>query len=228
MGDKILVPLHIGYGRAIEGLGEIGSDIKDFFDNTKDYKLVLFTGGSDIDPRIYGETSPKGLCSYMPQRDLIEAQIFDQARKFGIKMTGICRGAQLINVISGGRMMHHIEGHEGVIHEVETSKGEVFETNSLHHQMIIPPEDGYIIGWAKRPLSPFYFGDEDEAIEWNGPEAEIVLIPSTLCCGAQWHPEAMGKKTLGFRYYYHLVQKFLEMDIETFTDEYVKKATLGM
>lgn len=227
MGHKILVPLQFGYGKAIEGLGDLSSDIDDFFSDTKNYKLVLFTGGSDVDPRLYGETSPKGICQTNPKRDLLEAKIFDRARKFGIKMTGICRGSQFINVMSGGRMMHHINGHAGGCHDVETSKGEVFEANTLHHQMSIPPEDGYVIGWAKEPLSSVYIGDEDKPVEWEKPETEIVLIPRTLCLGAQWHPEMMGIRTPGYRYYYHLIQKFLRTDIEKFTDEYVKKAELG-
>lgn len=228
MRYKILVPLHFGYGRAIEGLGYLTSDVSDFFSNTKEYKLILFTGGADVDPRLYGETSPDDMCSCDPQRDLFEAKIFDRARKFGIKMTGICRGSQFINVMSGGRMMHHIDGHAcGLTHKVETSKGEVFEANSLHHQMIIPPDDGYVIGWAKEPLSSIYIGDKDEEVKWEKPETEIVLIPRTLCLGAQWHPEMMGTRTPGYRYYYRLVQKFLEMDIEKFTDEYIKKAALG-
>lgn len=227
MGHKILVPLDIGYGRAVEGLGDITSDVTDFFKNPKKYKLVLFTGGADVSPEIYGETSPRDVCGSEMRRDLFEAQIFDLARKLGIKMTGICRGSQFINVMSGGRMMHHLEGHAGGRHEIETSKGEVFVANSLHHQMIIPPEDGHMIGWAKEPLSPIYIGDKDELAEWDRPETEIVLIPRTLCCGAQWHPEMMATGTEGYRYYYQLVRKFLEMDIKDFTDEYVKKAELG-
>ena len=227
MGHKILVPLSFGYGRAIEGLGDLTSDIKDFSQNTEDYKLVLFTGGADVDPRLYGDISPDGLCCCNPTRDMLEVQIFSHARKFGIKMTGICRGSQLINVLSGGKMVHHVTGHAGGFHDVETSKGEVIETNSMHHQMIVPPDDGHVIGWARESQSNMYFGNKDEQMEWEKPETEIILVPRTMCCGVQWHPEMMGTRTPGYRYYYELMKKFLNMSIEDFTDEYAKHAKLG-
>jgi len=221
MGNKILVPLDGGYGRAVEGLGDLVSYIPDFFENPNDYCLVLFTGGEDVSPFLYGETSPDGLCYNSPKRDRIEAAIFNHALKHGIRMTGICRGSQFINVMSGGRMLHHIENHS-CYHDVETTKGEIFETNSTHHQMSIPPKDGFVIGWCAKNRSSIYIGDKDLPVEWNGPETEMILIPRTLCCGVQWHPETMNGKSMGYIYYHNLIARFLERNIDTFAAEYVK------
>lgn len=227
MSNKILVPLQFDYSVALDGLGELTDNVDDFVRNTADYKLVMFTGGADVSPELYGETSPKGLCSNSPRRDKTESQIFMRALKYGIKMTGICRGSQFINVMSGGRMMHDIQNHAGYNHLVETNRGEVFEVNSYHHQMSILPDDGYVIGWSKERRSTSYYGDRDEKVPWAGLETEILLIPRTLCCGVQWHPEWMSKETIGYKYYNDLIYRFLEMGIASFTNYYLKHTSVG-
>jgi len=209
------------YSRALEGLGVMVSDEKDFFRNPKEYVLVLFTGGADVSPHLYGETSPKGLCYTNPSRDMFEMPIFEHALKNNIKMTGICRGSQFANVMSGGRMMHDITNHAGGLHEVEMLNGDVITTNSTHHQMIIPPIDGYVLGWSKTALSRHYIGDKDEAVEWNRPETEIVFVPRTKFCGVQWHPESMSKDSDGYIYYHRLINDLISMDINEFSDRYL-------
>lgn len=226
--DKILVVSQFdNYAVALEGLGELTDDVMDFMNHPENYKLLLFTGGEDVSPQLYGETSPRGLCGSNAARDRREIQIFMVARKHGIKMTGICRGSQFINVMSGGRMMHDIQNHAGPNHLMETTKGEIIEVNSYHHQMIIPPDDGLVIGWSADRLSDRYYGDKDKEVKWTRPETEIILIPRTLCCGVQWHPEWMLKEVAGYQYYNQMIGRFLEKDIQQFTAEYVKKAASG-
>jgi len=223
--DKILIPLGIGYGEAIMGLGRLTDRVQDFLEKPEDFKLVLFTGGSDVTPELYGDSSPDGMCQVYPKRDRYESLIFYKALKYGIKMTGICRGAQFLNVMSGGRLIHHLNHHAGCAHSVETLQGQTFMTNSLHHQMIVPPEDGTTVAWSKDRLSDIYIGKGDTREEYNGPETEAIVIPRTSCCGVQWHPEMMDSKTYGYIYYYDMIKNFLDLDIEAFTEKYCKAKT---
>jgi GMP synthase-like glutamine amidotransferase len=225
--DKILVPLSIGYGEAIMGLGRLTDRVTDFFEKPEDFKLVLFTGGADVMPELYGDSSPRGMCQVNPGRDAYEIPIFQHALKHGIKITGICRGAQFINVMSGGRLMHNIDRHAGCGHPVETSQGEVFLTNSLHHQMIIPPDDGLIVAWSQKRLSLGYVGRHDKMEKYKGPETEAFIISRTACCGVQWHPEMMDPKTPGYQYYFNMVKNFLELDIDAFVKMYCSQKTMG-
>lgn len=230
MASKILVVSQMyNYGVALEGLGDLTDNVIHFMDHPEEYKLVFFTGGEDVSPELYGETSPRGLCHNNPARDRIETVVFNKAIKNNIKMTGICRGSQFINVMSGGRMMHDISGHSTGhnTHPVETTKGETVEVNSFHHQMIIPPTDGHVIGWSKNRLSRTYYGDKDQEVDWTGPETEIILIPRTLCCGVQWHPEWMMKKEDGYLYYHNMIRRFLKKSIQDFTTEYIKEQVHG-
>jgi len=233
MAKILVVSQFDNYACALDGLGKLingdqAGNIADFMENPQDYDLLLFTGGADVGPELYGETSPLGLCATHPARDKVETRIFMHALKHGIKMTGICRGSQFINVMSGGRMIHDIQNHAiGRTHGMETSKGEIIEVNSFHHQMIIPPKDGHVIGWSKERLSKRYYGDKDLEVSWDGPETEIILIPRTQCCGAQWHPEWMPKGTAGYDYYNEMIRRFMEKSIEDFTAEYVKHIAAG-
>ena len=69
-----------------------------FLDKPKDFGLVLFTGGEDVHPSLYNDTSPKRYCATNLSRDKIEQDIFKVALDNSIPMTGICRGSQFLNV----------------------------------------------------------------------------------------------------------------------------------
>jgi len=224
MGNRILVPVYKGYGSALAGLGEITDDVKALFGNPKDFMLVLFTGGSDVDPSFYGHTSPEGICYTNPSRDYMERTIFAKALKHAIPMAGICRGAQFINVMSGGVLMHDITHHDMGEHQVVAPAYSDLSitTNTLHHQMIVPPKDGYTLAWTAENLSTHYIGDEDKKMDYDGPEVEAVWIPATNCLGAQWHPETMHPKADGYKWFKYMVQQQLALGPVEFTAMYAE------
>lgn len=220
MGEKILVPWYIGYGLAVKGLGDITAAVGDFMAHPKDYKLVLFTGGEDVSPELYGERS-YGMCGSNIRRDGFEMRILRMAIRHDIKMTGICRGSQFLNVMAGGRMMHHIDNHAGKDHLMETSKeDEIIIVNSLHHQMIVPAEDGHIVGWSKDKLSNEYFGNYDVLEDYNSQEVEAIILPKLNACGVQYHPEMMDEDSDGYKWYWHMVKDFLELGMDGFVELY--------
>lgn len=106
--------------------------------------LVVFTGGSDIDPKYYGEENTDSYIStYSQKRDAYEFSVYEWANSLKLPKAGICRGGQLFNIANGGKMIQDIRGHTGSNHEVysyadHTSMG---KTNSCHHQMMIPSND---------------------------------------------------------------------------------------
>ena len=211
------------YAPVLQGLGDITHDVSAFLLNPYHFKLVQFTGGADITPSWYGDTSPKGICSCDTARDEMEAKIFRKAQKTGIKMAGICRGMQFLNVMCGGKMVHHLSGHAGGNHTVKTSCGEnsgPFLVNSYHHQMCIPPSDALIIAWSHTKRSDIYIGDGDEEMRWYGPEVEALYIPGERMLGVQWHPEALEESHKGRRFYVELVRDYLEMTVLIFRKKY--------
>ena len=219
MPNRILV-LSRGYETPVIGLGEITFNPMDFVNDPKEFSLVVFTGGADVDPRFYGDTSPKNYCSYSTQRDVFEKGIFDLALKNGILMTGICRGVQFLNVMSGGTMMHHVDRHAGTDHTVEMLNGDRLLVNSYHHQMVIPPENGIVVGWAEPRISDIYIGKNDEIVDYGGKENEIIIFPDTKAFGAQCHPEMLPNHHEAFVFYRHMVETALVSDWNDFIEAY--------
>jgi putative glutamine amidotransferase len=224
--DNILVVYGAEYGRAVDNLGNTTTDLTKFVREPETFKLVLFTGGSDVDPSLYDETSPHGFCSSNRKRDIRERIIFRRALNAGIKMTGICRGCQFLNVMAGGKLIHHLDNHAiwGAHYVICSKDNRVIKVNSMHHQMVIPPPDGYIIAWCPEKRSHRYYGDKDLLVKWPGPEIEGVYFPKIQACAVQWHPELMNKHSDGFIFYNEMVRDFLNMDAKEFSNSYTGRS----
>jgi gamma-glutamyl-gamma-aminobutyrate hydrolase PuuD len=212
----------MSYGRPATNLGILDGNISRFMATPTDYKLIIFTGGADVSPHMYGETSPNHLCGTNPARDEAEARIFKLAAENGILMTGICRGLQLLNVMSGGKMIHHLDGHAGSRHLMQTPIGVEIMVNSLHHQMILPPASAKVIGWSADRLSRRYFGDRDENVEYGGFEMEAAIFPENKAFGVQYHPEMMGDASEGASFYRQMLKNALSLPWDTFVTAYTK------
>lgn len=111
--------------------------------------LVQFTGGEDVTPEIYGEENTSSYNNF--ERDLREAGIFAIAQRMGKPMAGICRGGQFLNVMCGGSMIQHVEGH--AIHGTHplVSMEDIHEdiptinVTSTHHQAMVSDGHGDIL-----------------------------------------------------------------------------------
>jgi len=178
------------YAPLFRQFGDIVSDPNIFQLQPLTFKLVVFTGGADVSPSMYGDTSPKGICHTNPDRDKQERKIFGYARQRGVRMVGICRGMQFLNVMTGGKMMHDLSGHGGGSHKVMTKdKTNAMVVNSFHHQMSILGKDSSLLAWSNERLSKYYTGAEDEHVDYTGPEVEAFYHSWDKCLGVQWHPE---------------------------------------
>lgn len=104
-----------------------------------DADLVVFTGGEDVSPEIYGEwCHPTTFASYY--RDEQESEVFSEARELGIPMVGICRGGQFLNVMNGGTLWQDVNNHAiSGTHEAWIVGNLVpVQVSSTHHQMMRP------------------------------------------------------------------------------------------
>lgn len=169
------------------------------FEGTKEYdeaNVVLFGGGADIDPATYGE-KPSIHTSASPATEKIERADFMRAKKDGKVMVGICRGAQLLTAMAGGKLIQDVTGHSG-FHTMTTFDGIEVKTNSLHHQMVNPyaiknKHDYKILAWSTKRRSSRYLGAGDKSVylPWDFKEIEAVAFPKIKAIGFQFHPEMM-------------------------------------
>lgn len=159
--------------------------------------LVIFTGGEDVNPRLYGEDAQQGVY-FSEKRDALEIKVFENY--FGrVPMLGVCRGHQLLNVLLGGTLIQDIRiphyGYHQLNWEVEAPE-ELKTVNSMHHQGI---KD---IGTKLPSKVLATFDGIIEAISW---EDSIV--------GVQFHPEMFAstkKKLTAFDYLLSLLNRRLQ------------------
>lgn len=190
------------YYRPFQQWGEYETNLE-ILETPKEIRFVVFTGGSDVSPSFYNEDVYCRTYSDK-KRDLFEKDIFDQIFKLKIPMVGICRGAQFLCVMAGGKLVQHVEGHHGN-HLIETSEKRILTVNSLHHQMQMPPEDAEILAWASPSKSKVYYGIK----HIPDCEPECVWYPKINALGIQYHPEIMSPESEGFQYCTELVEKYI-------------------
>ncbi|GAA3537158.1 type 1 glutamine amidotransferase [Zobellella aerophila] len=152
-------------------------------------QALIIGGGDDIDPSLYGADT--GRAPSDPVRDAFEIDLLEHALHTRLPVLGICRGAQLLNVVLGGSLHPDIrplrrhtsnrrtplarktavgcrQGHLQAI--VQQPRWRI---NSLHHQAIDRLGEGLAV--AARDLDGFV-----QAVESTG---DHYLL------GVQWHPE---------------------------------------
>ncbi len=153
---------------------------------------VVFAGGADLDPALYGEPAHAETAGLRPERDAAEVSLMRAALDRDLPLLGICRGMQLLSVVRGGTLVQHLpelvgnERHRpapGVygLHDVRLEPGSLahrllgdrVSVPSYHHQGLASAGSLTVTGWA-----------DDET-------PEVVEDPGKqFALGVLWHPEA--------------------------------------
>ena len=164
------------------------ADVKD----PKDIDLVLFTGGEDVNPAHYNENIGK-YTHINSNRDKKEIDTFYRFKGKSF-LLGICRGNQLLTILSGGKLIQHVEGHCRD-HSMVLNNSLKYNITSSHHQMIYPfdlnEKDYELIAYSEYFQSNTYLNGDNEEIELsnNFLEPEIVYYKKTNALCIQGHPE---------------------------------------
>ncbi len=191
--DAALVPA--AYVRSVVGAGGApllvppGAAIEETLDAVDG---LIFSGGSDLDPELYGEQAHAETTGVVRERDDFELELMRAALERDLPVLAICRGSQVLNVALGGNLEQHVpdrvasDTHKetpGVFadHEVDVLAGTKLasivgdrsDVKSHHHQ-------GYgELGSGLREAARAADGTV-EALE--APERRFTL-------GVLWHPE---------------------------------------
>lgn len=153
---------------------------------------LVFAGGADLDPQLYGEEPVPETSGVRPERDAGEVPLMRAALEQDLPVLGICRGMQLMAVVRDGVLVQHLPdavGHErhrpapGVygLHDVRLEPGsrahailgDSVSVPSYHHQGLAKPGSLTVTGWA----------DDDT------PEV-VEDADRRFAIGVLWHPEA--------------------------------------
>jgi len=181
------VPILIPIGLPEEDLNQLLSTVNG----------VLFTGGGDMDPTLYGGLPHPTIHDIDLDRDRMEIYLARQVLEHETPFLGICRGLQVINVALGGSLYTHIQDqHPNALkhdyfpgrprnfhaHPVKVDEGTslagimgqpIVQVNSLHHQGIdrLAPD-----------LTPTAYAPD-------GLTEAVELPNHRFGLAVQWHPE---------------------------------------
>ena len=155
----------------------------------------LFTGGHDVDPKIYHEEPLEEFLDCCEKRDDMEVIVLREALIADKPILGICRGLQFINAALGGKLYQDLPTqHASEINHRQQPPYDVpshtvaivadsplfkcLETeqlavNSCHHQAI-------------KVLAP---GLQEMAVAADGITEAIYKPDSRFLWAVQWHPE---------------------------------------
>lgn len=188
-------------------------NLEEFKEKIDKNSVVLFGGGEDISPALYGEKCFYKVChagDTPSRRDQFETEAYKIAQDLEIPSLGICRGAQLLCALAGGKLVQHVNGH-GSEHPIETWNNQAYITSSVHHQMMLPEKtDHELIAWtAPQKISNVYMVNKDIILSDIGKEPEIVYFKKSKGLGIQGHPEFMDSHEPFVRYTKELVKEFL-------------------
>lgn len=194
-------------------------------DNMHEADLVQFTGGEDVSPLFYKEANHPRTGNNI-NRDLREKAIYEKAQELGIACTGICRGGQFLNVMNGGKMFQHVDGHATGRGHTAYMYGYMFpiHVTSTHHQMMRPNYDAdvHVLMTAGESTFKEFMGTDIIRMETKKnddrvrkglfvthlPDIESLYYPdsNTLCF--QPHPE-FAEAGLCREAYFHLINNYL-------------------
>ena len=80
---------------------------------------LVFSGGSDLDPDLYGQERHPETNGIVPARDSAELTLLAAALERDMPVLAVCRGSQVLNVARGGDLEQHLPDHIG--HERKAS-----------------------------------------------------------------------------------------------------------
>lgn len=175
--------------RVLVGPGAFRSSILEMFERNgwtptqTNPDLLCLSGGSDISPSLYNQKPLKGTY-FSDSADREDLYLYEKFRS--LPKVGICRGGQLLNVLSGGSMWQDVDGHE-VSHKIKLLEDDSYvHVSSIHHQMMIPSPDALLIGVANEASYRLKDGGNEGD---NQPDIEILYYNETKSLCYQPHPE---------------------------------------
>lgn len=180
-----------------------------------DADIVMFMGGGDIPPSFYGQkvATNGGFYGTPSVRDKNEYEIMNYCIEKGIRMLGLCRGAQLLCAGAGGELVQDVGGHHGY-HAIRTKDGSELQVNSTHHQMMRPRGIAHeLIAWSPHQSHKYIVDTTsttpvDRTIDFPLGEPEAVYFPVIRALAIQWHPEQNSGAPYS-KYAVKLVQQYL-------------------
>jgi putative glutamine amidotransferase len=158
---------------------------------------IMFTGGNDLDPALYGQDWHPKAVRIDPARQKFELALLAEVEKRRLPALGVCLGSQLMNVYRGGTMHQFLPevSREGALEHRKVGG------NLLRHGVTLDPTSqiGRAIGKPEISVNTYH----KQAADKLGRGLRIISKSSDgiiegfedpsfpLFVAVQWHPERL-------------------------------------
>lgn len=162
---------------------------------------LLFPGGQDVEPTLYGMERSPYCAPSAKRRDDLEFPLCREAFAADVPMLGICRGLQLFNTALGGTLYQHLPAEQPQVmnHDMTAPYDRVFHMATLSGPL------SALLGKTELGVNSYHHQSiKDVApplrVMAEAPDGvvEAVYAPEkTFLWGIQWHPEYFWKTEQG-------------------------------
>jgi putative glutamine amidotransferase len=156
---------------------------------------LLFSGGNDLDPALYGQSWHPKAQPIDPARQKFELALLAEVERRRTPVLGVCLGSQIMNVYRGGSMQQFIPD---VSSDIEHRKvGEML----TRHEVTLDPNSqiGKAIGKTEISVNTYHKQSADRIgrglkVVATAPDGVIEGFEDPtfpLFAAVQWHPERL-------------------------------------
>ena len=164
------------------------------------FDALVLGGGADVDPARYGRPLlENGSVEVDHERDALDFRLFEEARRSGAPVLGICRGMQVVNVALGGTLVQDIpsERPSPVVHQRTRD-----EKTRRDHRVAIAPgtrlaalagaPDAAVNSRHHQAIDRIAPGLTVSAVAPDGVAEAVESAGDPWLVAVQWHPENLA------------------------------------
>ena len=161
---------------------------------------ILFSGGDDLDPTLYGETRHPQSEPIDPDRQRFELALIQEVERRRMPALGICLGCQLMNVYRGGSLVQFLpdQQREGPVEHRRLAPGD----STRRHPVRLEPGTRLAAAIGKPEISVNTRHKQAVArtgkglrVIANAPDGVVEAIEDPahpFFMAVQWHPENLS------------------------------------
>jgi len=156
---------------------------------------LIFAGGGDIDPSIYGGEHHPSIYLVDGDRDHFELTLAKATLSTSIPTLGICRGMQILSVASGASLIPHVPDMYGdaIAHRLDhprrpTPHPVTIEANS-RLATIMQDTEVMVESWHHQAVQSIPSGWAPAAYAADGLVEALERLDHPWMMAVQWHPE---------------------------------------
>jgi len=164
---------------------------------------LILAGGGDFETNIYNGDDHPAIYSVDPERDRFELELAELAMNQNLPILGICRGIQVLNVVSGGDLIPHLpDFYDEIAHRLEGAEQTKMNSTQHHVEIIqnsrlataMGTDTSIVTSWHHQAVQNVPAGWKIVALAPDGVIEAIEHETHPWAVAVQWHPEMAAEE----------------------------------